>query len=168
MAIPVLAGRSRTPAIISFVYDHSILRRDKMSEKLNVQDLPVVDLDGPSKLGFARTCLICAVIDLAELKIWAENLIVEQDEPHTILFDILDFNDSKPQFFSLLSDRLVRGPCSPLRDGQLDALAGIRFLRDPNAWQEDPGQKVRELASLDRHPEVLDAFRTEFPFIDIE
>src|SRR5215467_7927090 len=101
-----------------------------------MSDLPAVDRDHPSRLGFAWECLLRAAIEMAELRQWAELMIMELDDPPPIFTYLLDFDDSKPRLYLLFRDKLVRGPWSGLSEQEQDALTGIALIRHPHFLAE--------------------------------
>lgn len=135
--------------------------------KSKFQELKNFDNDGESKLGFALTCLISGAITMKEFKQWCIGVIEFEDNPHAVFFDLLDFDDSIPQMYSLFRDENVRYPYVEMSKRQDEAISAIGYKRGLTAFEDVKGQKRNHLNALSKEPEILELLKSEFSFISL-
>ncbi|MEP3889043.1 MAG: hypothetical protein ABJN69_01175 [Hellea sp.] len=134
--------------------------------KYKFEKLENFNNQGESKLGFVFDCLLAGAITIEELKQWCIKVIESEKEPHTIFFDLLDFIDSLPRLYIFFRDKNIRSPYIDISEGQSLALTGIGFLRNIRLHEDNARQKDKSLKALKQHGEILDVFKSEFPFVD--
>ncbi len=135
--------------------------------KAKFQALKNFDNDDESKLGFALKCLISGAITMEEFKQWCIGVIEFEDSPHTIFFDLLDFDDSIPQMYSLFRDENVRFPYVETSKRQSKAVTGIGYKRALITFEDVPKQRKKSLEALSKELEIWALFKSEFSFIPL-
>lgn len=116
-------------------------------------------------LNFVLGCLYSQAIDLAEFRIWIERIIEAtpvEDIPFYI-FDLVAFEGylyEISKIIGFVSDDY-------LSNDEKNSLYGIAFLRGADI-HDPPVTRDEALKAVERNPNILERFKSLFPFINLD
>lgn len=113
-------------------------------------------------IGFVLDCLFCEAITIAELRHWADSVMLELDEFPTYLVELSEFNG----YLAHINQVIGFAPVSDLNDAEQDALCAIADLRDVDRYEPVPS-KTKAKKSLLENPHILSRFGQQFPLIKL-
>lgn len=114
---------------------------------------------------FVLGCLYSQAINLAEFRIWIER-IIETTPVENIPFYIFDLVDFDGYLFEI-SKIIGFVPDDYLSNDEKNSLYGIAFLRGADIY--DPSVTRDEaLKAVERNPNILERFKSLFPFINLD
>jgi hypothetical protein len=120
--------------------------------------------DDGERLAFAASSLVCGAIDSDEFRRWCD-LVIEQNDVESVPLYIFDLSMSRGSLLPGIYNVFGFVPHWEHTEEQADALAGIGLIRW-GPWEAEASISEEEaLEALRRHPEIEDAFRKAFPFI---
>ncbi|MBP1483044.1 hypothetical protein [Acinetobacter nosocomialis] len=114
---------------------------------------------------FVLGCLYSQAIDLAEFRIWIERIIETtpvEDIPFYI-FDLVDFDGYLYEISKIIG--FVPDDC--LSNDEKNSLYGIAFLRGADIY-DPPVTRDEALKAVERNPNILERFKSLFPFINLD
>lgn len=114
---------------------------------------------------FVLGCLYSQAIDLAEFRIWIERIIETtpvEDIPFYI-FDLVDFDG----YLYEISKIIGFVPDDYLSNDEKNSLYGIAFLRGADIY-DPPVTRDEALKAVERNPNILERFKSLFPFINLD
>ena len=116
--------------------------------------------DDSSTIGFVVACYFANAIDTAELRQWAEHVIVFGTKYPTYIIDLLEFDEPRFHVYRVIGFT----PSAGLTQREDDALSGIAYARGRDV--HDGPSKHRALLALRSCPHVRSAFGSVFPFLE--
>lgn len=114
---------------------------------------------------FVLGCLYSQAIDLAEFRIWIER-IIETTPVEGIPFYIFDLVDFDGYLYEI-SKIIGFVPDDYLSNDEKNSLYGIAFLRGADIY-DPPVTRDEALKAMERNPNILERFKSLFPFINLD
>lgn len=114
---------------------------------------------------FVLGCLYSQAIDLAEFRIWIER-IIETTPVEGIPFYIFDLVDFDGYLYEI-SKIIGFVPDDYLSNDEKNSLYGIAFLRGADIY-DPPVTRDEALKAVERNPNILERFKSLFPFINLD
>jgi len=118
--------------------------------------------DDSATIGFVVACLFGEAINLAELRAWADHVLLTAPNYPDYVTELSLFDGFLKDVFAAIG--FV--PSRELSDDQQLAVLGVAYARDREPY-DPPVSRTEALAALNRHPEVLAEFRSTFPFLAV-
>lgn len=136
-----------------------IFTRERKMKKFNLTK------DNSEDIGFVTDCLLMGVISLKELKEWICKIIhqCDVDSLPTYIYNLLDYNGENSGVYNVISF----SPNSKLRKIDEYALYGIGIKRFGTIF-DMPIPRDVALNALDKNPYILERFKKEFDFINLD
>lgn len=121
--------------------------------------------DNDEDIGFAVECLFAQCLNLDELKVWVDQVIsiLDVDDIPSYMFEIGQYEGSLAGIFEVIGF----DPEWPFDEAQKSALYGIAYLRGMVKIEDFGLSEDEALGALQQFPQVIDHFRSLFPFIDL-
>lgn len=114
---------------------------------------------------FVLGCLYSQAIDLAEFRIWIKR-IIETTPVEGIPFYIFDLVDFDGYLYEI-SKIIGFVPDDYLSNDEKNSLYGIAFLRGADIY-DPPVTRDEALKAVERNPNILERFKSLFPFINLD
>lgn len=123
-----------------------------------------VTRDDNEVIGFVVACVFSSAISINELKKWCADIIQNNpvNEIPDYIFDLINFNQSLMHIFNTIG--FV--PSWTRTDDEDDALVGIAAYRN-RLPSDAPLSATQAKQKLTEQPQILDKFKTTFPFINL-
>ena len=116
--------------------------------------------DDSSTIGFVVSCYFANAIDTAELRQWAEHVVVFGTEYPRYILDLLEFDEARFHIYRVLGF----SPSSEFSKKASDALSGVAYARGREVFDGPPRHVA--LLALRRCPDIQSRFNSVFPFLE--
>lgn len=130
-----------------------------------MESKPKLTLNDSEDIGFATDCLLMGVISLNEFKEWVYKIVKQynvEDLP-IYIYDLTDYNEEVAGVYNIIGF----SPNSNLKRIDEYALYGIAVKRFGGVF-DMPISSNKALIALGDNPQILERFKREFPFINLD
>lgn len=120
--------------------------------------------DNSDDLGFVIGCLFSQAINLCEFRLWVDSVIekLPADLIPNYMFDLAGFDGHLFEISKIIG--FVSS--SKLSNDEKVSLSAIAYLRGADVY-DPPVTKEEALKALEKNPNILERFKSTFPFIKL-